>query len=1352
MGVHSPPCDSRRIASFLDGQLTESEQATLEEHLSECSACRMSLDAQTADEDMWEKAGRYLHDDGDHTEPFHGLHELNESSVDCDVTHSVQHVLDALGPTDDPQMLGRIGGYEVSGVVGFGGMGVVLKAVDKSLDRTVAIKVMAPHLASNGTARKRFAREAKAAAAVLHPNVMAIHSVSTGETLPFLVMPYMRGTSLQKRLDVEGPLPVGEILRIASQTAAGLAAAHGQGLVHRDIKPANILLEEGVERVAITDFGLARAVDDADMTRTGVVAGTPQYMSPEQARGDSVDQRSDLFSLGSVMYAMCTGRPPFRAESSYGVLRRITDDEPQRIRDLNPDIPEWLCAVITKLMAKQAANRFQSAAEVAELLEDCLAHQQQPLTVPLPTLAVSFVANRGRRPPLLPILVAAAFAFSLILAGILIVVELNKGKLTIQCESDDIPIRIMQGDKVVEQLTVSKSGKTIRIAAGRYQVEIDADFDGITVEGGEVSLKRGGRETVKIVRSTDTSDTDKGASTDKGAREDAVTIEAPKDVPGVIILRGRKDEVTAVADAIRTSDKGAGPAEPSKDVEPSAVRIPDAVALVMLMHPAELEDGNGVQQSAASVALGQLSWKDYCGILTFPKETPQTPAWLWGDARGVVKIGERRAELLKSIAGSNTGDFPQFDPALRMALKALSQVDAKRRHMIVLTNGDPDVTDDGILKAFREAGITISVVHIELHGPRYEATPKRIAEMTGGRYYHVQNAQPSVVETIFRSEATRLTQNSAGETSKGRGADRGTGQGIIRVTRVYPIGNLPIWTQDGKKQGAGLLIRYLKSHVYPPSWDSRTTVAAYDSDQLSLVVQAPVNVHNEVASTLDNWIPKLATVDETPQQYRVSHPVGDLPLWTRNGKAQDVDLLIHYLKSVVGATSWDERGVQAWWLRANNSLVVQANDAIQSRVRDAINVLRVEAVLEQLAAFVRDRDYAGYVDLLTDEELARLARRMSTTEAVPEDPRQFVIDKFAASKAPRETKSSPTWTVVVEGDHAVATETTDVQTPTHIEFTHVNGQWKISNLFSTRAAGDVLSTDIFGSADKRQPPEPIGLKPARRLEICEARDLSAEEAATLAKTEGSREILYLHAGDNQIVPLRRMPEALLNETDLVSAVAIADPDIEGAYSIDLKLTAEATERFARETRRLARQAPPVRLAILVPGNILAAPRLRSEIPDGNLRITGQFTKQEAERLAADLNRTPDSTRRADETHSSNRQGIRVHVLLNRESYSREMMQRNLGFDRISLYGAGMRGVVDGKETTNFVGVLAHECVLESFEETDDPGGKFWDTTFFIPQTQASDGSNRSLTQKSLDQLKVQGVVFQLDHYREQNGE
>jgi serine/threonine-protein kinase len=192
------------------------------------------------------------------------------------------------------------------------------------------------------------------------------------------------GCSLQDRLDRQGPLEVKEILRIGMQVASGLAAAHDQGLVHRDIKPANILLENGVERVKITDFGLARTIDDASLTASGLIAGTPQYMAPEQARGESVDHRSDLFSLGSVLYAMCTGHSPFRAETFMAVWRRLCIDTPRPIRQTNAEIPDWLAEIIERLHAKEPADRFQSAEEVAELLGRHLAHLQRPTVVPRP--------------------------------------------------------------------------------------------------------------------------------------------------------------------------------------------------------------------------------------------------------------------------------------------------------------------------------------------------------------------------------------------------------------------------------------------------------------------------------------------------------------------------------------------------------------------------------------------------------------------------------------------------------------------------------------------------------------------------------------------------------------------------------------------------------------------------------------------------------------------------------------------------------------------------------------------------------------------------------------------------------
>ena len=246
-------------------------------------------------------------------------------------------------------------------MLGRGGFGVVLKAFDEMLHRVVAIKVMAPQLAATSPARKRFLREARAAAAIRHDNVVGIHAVED-QPIPYLVMEYIAGETLQQKLDRIGPLEVSEVLRIGQQIASGLAAAHALGLIHRDIKPANILLEGGVEpRVKITDFGLARAADDASLTQSGVIAGTPLYMAPEQAKGEAIDQRADLFSLGSVLYVMCSGRPPFRASTTLAVLKRVAEDTPRPIREIIPEVPNWLCAIVARLHAKKPEDRFASA-------------------------------------------------------------------------------------------------------------------------------------------------------------------------------------------------------------------------------------------------------------------------------------------------------------------------------------------------------------------------------------------------------------------------------------------------------------------------------------------------------------------------------------------------------------------------------------------------------------------------------------------------------------------------------------------------------------------------------------------------------------------------------------------------------------------------------------------------------------------------------------------------------------------------------------------------------------------------------------------------------------------------------
>lgn len=350
------------------GRMESTQRAEqINRHLKECSECQERLERLAVDGLNWEQAASLLRDDPNDLQIDYGAGRPAGSQ-------SAKFLV----PSDHPGSIGRFGRYEVKEILGQGGMGLVMRAFDPALNRESAVKVLSPVFATSSAARKRFAREAKSAAAVVHPHIIPIQTVGEHDGIPFLVMPVVEGRSLQDRVRRTGPLSVLETLRIACQIASGLAAAHGSGVIHRDIKPANILLEKSVERVQITDFGLARAVDDADVTRSGVIAGTPQYMSPEQASGGDLDVRSDLFSLGSVMYYMLTGRSPFRAETMVGVINRITTEQPRRLVTIVPEIPDWLEAIVERLLEKSREDRFGSAEEVEKILAERIKWLQNP--------------------------------------------------------------------------------------------------------------------------------------------------------------------------------------------------------------------------------------------------------------------------------------------------------------------------------------------------------------------------------------------------------------------------------------------------------------------------------------------------------------------------------------------------------------------------------------------------------------------------------------------------------------------------------------------------------------------------------------------------------------------------------------------------------------------------------------------------------------------------------------------------------------------------------------------------------------------------------------------------------------
>jgi eukaryotic-like serine/threonine-protein kinase len=282
----------------------------------------------------------------------------------------------------------QLGHYEILAVVGAGGMGIVYRARDTRLDRQVAVKVLLPDIASNADALARFEREARAVAAISHPNILTIHDFGTHDGSAYAVMEFLEGQTLRAMLD-RGPLPVRKSVSLAVQIAHGLAAAHDRNFVHRDLKPENVGLTRSGE-VKILDFGLARepltrSLGPADATlahaisRPGVVFGTVGYMSPEQVRGSEVDYRSDLFSFGAVLYEMLTGRRAFARETAAESLTAILNDDPPDLQQSGAKVPPALDRVIRRCLEKHPQDRFHSARDLAFALENALVHTSAEL-------------------------------------------------------------------------------------------------------------------------------------------------------------------------------------------------------------------------------------------------------------------------------------------------------------------------------------------------------------------------------------------------------------------------------------------------------------------------------------------------------------------------------------------------------------------------------------------------------------------------------------------------------------------------------------------------------------------------------------------------------------------------------------------------------------------------------------------------------------------------------------------------------------------------------------------------------------------------------------------------------------
>ena len=345
--MNTNACPERDVlGSHLLGKVHGEQAENIDQHLETCDLCLDTARALDGNDEVtygiqagkpqWEgsesavaeviERGKQLHSEVETVQSEQTLivgKRQDQEGKPSDENRFDAEEIDFLAAPEQPDEIGRLGGYRVLEVLGVGGMGIVFRAEDPKLERIVALKAMKPAVAARKSDRDRFLREAKATASIEHDNIIPIYQVGEDDGVPFIAMPFLRGESLQTRLQREKKLDQREALRIGREIAAGLAAAHKRDLIHRDIKPDNIWIEEETGRAKILDFGLVRAAtDDAGLTQSGMVVGTPKYMAPEQAAGESVDHRCDLFSLGSVLYRLVSGKAPIHRQEPDGHANR----------------------------------------------------------------------------------------------------------------------------------------------------------------------------------------------------------------------------------------------------------------------------------------------------------------------------------------------------------------------------------------------------------------------------------------------------------------------------------------------------------------------------------------------------------------------------------------------------------------------------------------------------------------------------------------------------------------------------------------------------------------------------------------------------------------------------------------------------------------------------------------------------------------------------------------------------------------------------------------------------------------------------------------------------------------------
>jgi serine/threonine protein kinase len=517
--------DEDTLHLFACEGLSESNSADISHHVEECAACAAVI-RRLQSGPTQNLPGRT---------PAPNEQATRQAELASPESGDAQP-LDFVEPPIARDELGRLGGYRLRSLLGRGGMGLVFHAEDIHLQRPVALKVLMPRLASDPRSRERFLREARAAAGLRSEHVVTIYQAGEDRGIPFLAMELLRGEPLD-RSQKRGRWPtVPQALRLGKEIALGLAAAHEKGLIHRDVKPANIWLEAPRGRVKLLDFGLARIADEErHLTRTGLVLGTPAYMSPEQARGETLDARSDLFSLGCVLYESLAHELPFQATTVMGQLTALMVDEPRPLRECQPQVPGELGELVGSLLAKKPANRLASAREVAQALQRLERGQMAAVStgvasasatyVPAPRVlpdqmeveggsdpSVSRPGQTRRRTKRSPrsrkarhgsgiwwVALVVIGCLGLLALGAGLFLALRGGRGTLQLLSDDPNVHVIverSGEQVA--LLGSQSGQQIELPAGEYTARLGPGPQDLLLSPGRLTLHRGDHQVISV--------------------------------------------------------------------------------------------------------------------------------------------------------------------------------------------------------------------------------------------------------------------------------------------------------------------------------------------------------------------------------------------------------------------------------------------------------------------------------------------------------------------------------------------------------------------------------------------------------------------------------------------------------------------------------------------------------------------------------------------------------------------------------------------------------------------------------------------------------------------------------------